>query len=169
MCIKNLCQPASWCFHAPWINNTYIRMRFVDFSSTFNTISPMKLIGKLSNLGLSIGLPHKQTPDNSDWWSHSSLVLNIGAHQGCVLSPLLFTPYFYNCSPGHGENYVVTFADNTIIIDQISNNDETSYREEINNRTRTAYSSTLAKPRSWSLILENKGEDTPLSTSVELR
>ncbi len=29
------------------------RMLFVDFSSAFNTISPMKLIGKLSTLGLS--------------------------------------------------------------------------------------------------------------------
>ncbi len=37
-------------------NNTYIRMLFVDFSSAFNTISPMKLIGKLSTLGLSTTL-----------------------------------------------------------------------------------------------------------------
>ncbi len=34
---------------------------------------------------------------------------------------------------------------------------------------RTTYCSTSAKPMSWSLILENRGKETPLSTSVELR
>ena len=33
--------------------NSYIRMLFADFSSSFNTISSMKLVGKLKTLGLS--------------------------------------------------------------------------------------------------------------------
>ncbi len=56
-------------------NNTYIRMLYVDFSSAFNTVSPMKLISKLStleyhSLHLDIRLPHEQAPDSLDWWSH---------------------------------------------------------------------------------------------------
>ncbi len=38
-----------------------------------------------------------------------------------------------DCSPRHGENSVVKSMDDTTIIGQITNNDETSYREEINN------------------------------------
>ena len=36
--------------------NSCIRMLFVDFSSAFNTISPMKLFGKLNTLGFSTTL-----------------------------------------------------------------------------------------------------------------
>ena len=38
--------------HSLHVQNSYIRMLFVDFNSTFNRITPMKLIGKLSNMGL---------------------------------------------------------------------------------------------------------------------
>ncbi|XP_010778243.1 ubiquitin-conjugating enzyme E2 J1 [Notothenia coriiceps] len=54
-------------------NNTYIRMLFVDFSSAFNTISPM--ICKLCTLGFSftldIRLLYKQTPGSLDWRRHT--------------------------------------------------------------------------------------------------
>ncbi len=60
-------------------------------------------------------------------------MLNIRAHQGCVLSPLLFTLHTHDCNPRHGENSVVKFADDTTITGWISNNDETSYRKKINN------------------------------------
>ncbi len=48
-------------FHCPPLthleyNNTYIRMLFVDFTSVFNIISCMNLIGKLITLGLSTTL-----------------------------------------------------------------------------------------------------------------
>ncbi len=84
---------------------------------------------------LGIGLRHKQTPDSLDWWSHllHTSVLNTGAPQVCVLSPLLFTLYTYNCDNRHGENSVVKFANDTTTISQITNNKEISYREQINN------------------------------------
>ena len=59
----------------PENNNSYIKMLFHDSSLVFNTISPMKLIGKHSGPEdhtpqLDIGFPHKQTPDSTDWQSH---------------------------------------------------------------------------------------------------
>ena len=51
-----------------------------------------------------IGLPHRQTPDCSDWWSH--LLHRRAQHQspqGCAFSPLMFTLYTNDCSSGHGE------------------------------------------------------------------
>ncbi|KAI3370576.1 hypothetical protein L3Q82_007145 [Scortum barcoo] len=79
--------------------NTYVRMLFVDFSSAFNTVIPDKLILKLHNLGLPSSLCHwirdfltnrpqvVRIGDNTS----STLVLNTGTPQGCVLSPALFT------------------------------------------------------------------------------
>ena len=74
--------------------------RFVEFSSTFNTISPMKLIGKLDTLGL---IQHWiLTPIWIGIGSHSSaLVHNSRVPQGCMLSPLLFTLYTHDCTPRH--------------------------------------------------------------------
>jgi hypothetical protein len=73
-------------------------MMLIDYSSAFNTIAPSKLIIKLRALGLNTAL--------CDWvldfltgrhlvWkvgnkTSTSLILNTGAPQRCVLSPLLY-------------------------------------------------------------------------------
>ncbi len=83
-------------------NGNYVRLLFIDYSSAFNTIVPTKLTVKLSDLGLNTSL--------CDWiqdfltarpqvvkvgqFTSNSITLNIGAPQGCVLSPCytLYTP-----------------------------------------------------------------------------
>ncbi len=97
-------------------NNTSIRMLFVDFSSAFNTVFPMKMIGTLQ---LDIGLP----------WigghTSSTLMRNTGAPKGCVLSPLLFM---------HPRLQSQTWRELCFeVCGRHHHNDETSYREEINN------------------------------------
>ncbi len=80
-------------------NGNYVRLLFIDYSSTFNTIVPTKLAVKLSDLGLNTSL--------CDWiqdfltgrpqvvkmgqFTSNSITLNVGAPQGCVLSPLLYS------------------------------------------------------------------------------
>lgn len=62
----------------------------------------------------------------------STLVLNIRAPQGCVLSHLLVMLNIYNCIPRHEQNSVVKLADDTTFTSRIGNTDKTSHQEEIN-------------------------------------
>ena len=62
-------------------------------------------------------------------------ILNIGAPQGCGLSPLFFTLYTHDCVATHPTTIIGKFADDTVVVGLISNNNETAYREEVENLT----------------------------------
>ena len=51
--------------------------------------------------------------------------------EGCVLSPLLYSLFTFDCTPVHGSNAIVKFADDTTGIGLIRDNDESAYREEV--------------------------------------
>lgn len=63
----------------------------------------------------------------------SSITLNIGAPQGCVLSPFLFSLYTLDCKPTHEANTILKFADDTIVVGRITSNNEAAYRTEVEN------------------------------------
>ncbi len=99
--------------------DTYVRLLVIDFSSAFNTIIPQQLIHKLVQLGLNTSLCNwlldfltgrpqaVQVGSNTS----STITLNTGAPQGCVLSPLLFTLLTHDCTPSHNSNLFIKFAD----------------------------------------------------------
>ncbi len=124
--------------------NTYVRMLFVDYSSAFNTIVPATLVEKLQTLGLNRSLcswildfltGRSQVVRMGNNTS-SPLILNTGAPQGCVLSPLLYCLYTHDCTATHSSNVIVKFADDTTVIGLITDNDETAYREEVSTLTK---------------------------------
>uniref|UniRef100_A0A8C5DT67 Reverse transcriptase domain-containing protein n=1 Tax=Gouania willdenowi TaxID=441366 RepID=A0A8C5DT67_GOUWI len=119
--------------------DAHVRMLFIDFSSAFNTIIPQQLIHKLDNLGLSTpmcnwlldfltGRPQAVRVGSN---TSSTIMMNTGAPQGCVLSPLLFTLLTHDCAPSSSSNLFVKFADDTTVVGLINNNDESIYRSEV--------------------------------------
>ncbi len=124
-------------------NGNYVRLLFIDYSSAFNTIVPTKLAVKLSDLGLNTSL--------CDWiqdfltarpqvvkvghFTSNSITLNIGAPQGCVLSPLLYSLYTHDCVSSHSSTSIVKFADDTVVLGLINNDDEAAYLGEVERLT----------------------------------
>uniref|UniRef100_A0A669DN75 Reverse transcriptase domain-containing protein n=1 Tax=Oreochromis niloticus TaxID=8128 RepID=A0A669DN75_ORENI len=112
---------------------------FVDYSSAFNTIVPSKLDRKLQDLGLSSSLcswilnflSDRRQVVRLGSITSSPITLNTGAPQGCVLSPLLYSLYTYDCTATRNSNIIVKFADDTTVVGLITNGDETAYREEV--------------------------------------
>ncbi|KAK1792086.1 hypothetical protein P4O66_001864 [Electrophorus voltai] len=117
----------------------YVKMLFIDYSSAFNTIIPSLLTTKLEDLGLHTSL--------CDWISNfltdrpqsvrvgncvsSTLTLSTGAPQGHVLSPLLYLLYTYDCAATSSSTITVKFANDTVVMGLISDNDKRAYLEEI--------------------------------------
>ena len=112
-------------------------MLFIDHSSAFNTIVPSKLINKLKTLGLNTspcnwilycltGRPQMVRVGNN---TSATLILNTGATQGCVLSPLLYSMFTHDCTARHNSNTIIKFTDSTTVVGLITNNNMTAYRE----------------------------------------
>ena len=63
------------------------------------------------------------------YFTCTPLILNTGAPQGCVLSPLLYSLFTHDFVAMHISNSIIKFADKTTGL--ITNNDETAYSEEV--------------------------------------
>ncbi len=61
----------------------------------------------------------------------SSITLSTGAPQGCVLSPLLYSLYSYDCVATSDSTTIIKFADDTVVVGLISDNDKRAYLQEI--------------------------------------
>jgi hypothetical protein len=56
----------------------------------------------------------------------ATLILNTGAPQRCVLSPLLYSLFTHDCMVKHDSNTIIT-----TVVGLITDNNETAYREEV--------------------------------------
>ena len=100
---------------------------------------PSKLNNNLWTLGLNIslcnwildfltGLPQVVRVGNN---TSTTVILNTGAPQGCVLCPLLYSLFTHDCTARHDSNTIIKFADDTTVVGLITVTDKTAYREEV--------------------------------------
>jgi hypothetical protein len=122
--------------------STYVRTLYIDFSSAFNTISPLILARKLSGWNVNpyitlwtiSFLTNRKQQVRYRGVSSSPLITNTGAPQGCVLSPVLFTLYTSECRATVPETRILKYADNTVIVGLLNKGkDESPYRNCIRN------------------------------------
>lgn len=65
--------------------------------------------------------------------------------QGCVLSPILYFLFTHVCTPVHGCNSIIKFADDTTVVGLISSEDETAYRDKVQHLAVWCANNNLAR------------------------
>ena len=116
-----------------------VRITFLDFSSAFNTIQPLLLRDKLTEMGVQSHLVTWITDYLTDRPQYvrlgdcksDTVVSNTGAPQGTVLSPVLFTLYTSDFQYDTELCHVQKFADDTAIVGCIRSGQEDEYRQLI--------------------------------------
>ncbi|KAL3058249.1 hypothetical protein OYC64_010426 [Pagothenia borchgrevinki] len=118
-------------------NNSYARLLFITKLNDLGIDAPLCnwILDFLTNRPQHVRL---------DNLSSMTLSLNTGVPQGCVLSPLLYSIFTHDCTPVHGSNTIIKYADDTTVIGLIHNNDETAYRVEVQHLTKWCADNNLA-------------------------
>ena len=116
----------------------HVRILYVDFSSAFNTMRPSLLVNKLLDLDVDPALCKwvlnylRERPQcvRVNGVHSSSRMTCIGAPQGCVLSPFLFTIYTDN-HRGDENNIIIKYADDTALAGLIRPGADDSYMQAV--------------------------------------
>lgn len=108
---------------------TFVRVLIMEFSSAFNTLQPHLLIKRLLDLDVSPGLvlwvraflrdrPQRVSINGT---LSDEIVINTGAPQGCVLSPILFSLYTNELTCDNNYLTLIKFADDMALISRLKN------------------------------------------------
>ncbi len=120
----------------------YAKLLFVDFSSAFNTLQPHILLKTMQQMNVNpfiikwfySFLTNRSQQVRVNRTLSESTIINTGAPQGCVSSPVLFTLYTNECTCSTVNNYMIKFSDDTAILGLISGtSDVTTYKHEVQN------------------------------------
>ena len=61
-----------------------------------------------------------------------------------MLSPLLYSLFTHDCTARHNSNTIIKFSDDTTVVGLITDNNETSYREEVRDLTGWCQNNNLS-------------------------
>lgn len=142
--------------------NSYIRMLFVHFSWALSSVSPMKLIGKLTTPATRFldFLTNRHETVGIGSHTYSTLVLTTSAPEGCVFSPLSFMLYSHDRTPRHQLDCKACRQHHCHLLHYKQRWHFTSGGNQQSGAQRTIYRSTWTKPRVWFWILEIKEAKT---------
>lgn len=154
----------------------YVRMLFIDYSSAFNTIIPLTLVKKMKSLGLDLPLCNwvlnfltsRTQVVRVGGTTSNTLTISTGSPQGCVLSSLLYNIYTHDCRASSSQNSIIKFADDTVVVGLINNNDEQAYINEVSNISQWCQHNNLALnvSKTKEMVVDfrkKRGNYTPLS------
>ena len=117
----------------------YARSLFIDYSSAFNTMQPHILIQRLKEYNVPPRLQllvldfltNRQQYVRTESEFSSTITINTGAPQGCVLSAFLFIIYTNALSQFSPNCKIIKYADDTVVVGLINNDNEDDYRQTI--------------------------------------
>jgi hypothetical protein len=120
----------------------YARILFIDYSSAFNTIRPDILLNKMADFGVDSRIIATVRSFLSNRTQitivgnarSASRTTSIGAPQGCVLSPLLFSIYTSVLTSSSPSVRILKYADDTAVVGLLSHKDnchKLDYQTEI--------------------------------------
>ena len=106
------------------VTNHYARVLFIDFTSAFNTMQIHILLQRLVDLGVNGGIIHwvrdflSNRPQRVRFSNTVSeeIVLNTGAPQGTILSPLLFSIYTNEFKIHHDHFRLLKYTDDMALV-----------------------------------------------------
>ncbi len=120
-------------------NGNYVRLLFIDYSYSFQYYSPhqpsCQTLRPRPKHWIQDFLTGRPQVVKMGQFTSNSITLNVGAPQGCVLSPLLYSLYTHDCVSSHSSSSIVKFADDSVVLGLISRNDETTYLDEVERLT----------------------------------
>ena len=116
-----------------------MRSLFIDYSSAFNTMQPHLLINKLNRYDVHPSLQlwilnflTNRTQHVETSKGHSDKIsINTAGPQGCVLSTFLFIVYTNDMRSPNQNSHIIKYADDTVILGLINNDNETPYFDTI--------------------------------------
>ncbi len=121
---------------------SYVRFLFIDYSSAFNTIVPSRLIIKTQGLNTSLcksrSLPSFQADPRLWEWvdtPHQPSLVTLEFPRTAFWA-LCCTPCTHDWVTTFDSNTVVKFADNTVVVGLIIDNNEKAKKKEIEGLTR---------------------------------